>query len=87
MSKRKQPHKEIITWLDHATCMGWYPIEQIRDKAETPLNQVIHGQTVGWVIHEDKTRVIVSPTCTEEGMCTDPFSIVKKAIVKREKIK
>ena len=74
---------EIIEWLDHATYSEshWRTEDSIKELS--PVRVV----TLGFVVSEDKTSVRVSATITDNASFTGEFLIIKKAIVRRQKIK
>lgn len=74
---------EIIEWLDHATYSesSWRSEDNIKELV--PVKVI----TLGFVVSEDKTSVRIAATITDNSSFTGEFLIIKKAIVRRSKIK
>jgi hypothetical protein len=74
---------EIIEWLDHCT----YSESRWRTEEEVTDLEPIRVLTLGFVIGETKNAVKVVSTGAENGHLSGDFLILKKAIVRRKKIK
>lgn len=73
---------EMIEWYDHCSCSGreWESFETI--KALGPIRVA----SVGWVIKEDRTSLIIVPTWHDDGGYGE-ILILKKCIASRQKLK
>jgi hypothetical protein len=74
---------EYIKWMDHSgfSESRWRAIEEVQD-----LNPIMM-HTVGWVIYEDKDKLVtVSTMHDDEETVHSEFCIVKKAIVHRRQL-
>lgn len=71
-----------LTWMDHVsfTKNNWHDKEDLEKLSPTEFN------TVGWVIHETKDYITLVSTKTtdDEGPFAGEFTIVKKAVIKKE---
>lgn len=75
----KQPRLEMIQWADNATIggPGWQGLE---DAVEGELVKI---DTVGWVIKEDDTKIIVANTVSYIGKTLTSVVISKPDVLKR----
>lgn len=76
-------HFEVIEWLDHCT----YSESRWRDPKEIEDLEPIKVLTLGWVIKETKDKLAVVSTVNTSGSVANEFLILKKAIVRRKKIR
>jgi hypothetical protein len=74
---------EIIEWLDHAA----YSLSEWRDMDEIYNLEPVTVQTVGFVVKETKTYIVVISTFTTARQANNEFCILKGAILRRKKIK
>lgn len=74
---------EIIQWLDHCTFTDskWRSVEDINSL--TPIKVI----TLGFVVSETKDSIRVVGTVSDNEALANEFLILKKAIVRRKKIK
>lgn len=86
LEKKGNPTLEVVLWLDHCSLRGesgaW---KQMGDVTKmVPLRMY----TVGWVLVEDKDKIIIASQGDREGSNVDgDILILKRLIVKRWKIK
>lgn len=66
----------MLTWLDSEASPGWQHILAIQ-----PQESKIHS--IGWLLKETETAVMISTSVSENGGAMDPLTIPKCAIVKR----
>lgn len=66
----------MLTWLDSEAIPGWQYAINIK-----PQESKIHS--IGWLIKETETAVMISTSVSENGGVMDALTIPKCAIVKR----
>lgn len=75
------PIEEII-WLDAQSSMENWFIEEIKEKLEP-----IQSKSIGYLIHETKTYIILGFLMFSDEMCKHHQLIPKGMILKRNKIR
>lgn len=82
-SKSKKIHLERITWEDHCSYIntGWKSGQELIELTPTEID------SVGWVIDEDKKRVVVASHLSTSGAGTGEMCIIKKCIKSRKRLK
>ena len=66
----------MLTWLDSEATPGWQYAPQVK-----PQESKIHS--IGWLIKETETAVMISTSVSENNGVMDALTIPKVAIVKR----
>lgn len=66
----------MLTWLDSEASPGWQYVQNLK-----PQESKIHS--IGWLVKETETAVMISTSVSENGGAMDPLTIPKCAIVKR----
>lgn len=84
-AKKRRPHRRavLVRWVDSAACGEW-----VGDQEEQPAPLTIW--TLGWVIKETKTALVVSSSVTDSkgrhGQSNAPIAIPKLAIKERAEV-
>lgn len=74
---------EVIEWLDHCT----YDKSEWRSEEEVGKLEPIKVITLGFLVKETKESVILASTGTIDGHLGQEFLILKRGIVRRQKVK
>lgn len=77
--KLNNPDIVYIEWVDSFTTAGWTPYT---DELESPM----HIHTVGWLIAENESSVVVSAHFGDNDHTHTPMNIPKRSIVARHPI-
>ena len=75
-----KPDLVVVTWIDIASRADWMDQEE----AEGCLPEVC--VTVGWIVHEEKDRVILADSATASGDWGGTTVIPKSVIKKKKRI-
>lgn len=78
VNKLRKLRAVYIEWNDHCTYFGWKDHEH-----EFPIFTV---RTLGWLVQEDKDKVVVSASWTYLDDVADPTIILKSDITKMVEI-
>ena len=75
----------LVHWLDHETNggPGWESLEDQLEWAEEP---VAVGRTVGWIIYENDTYIVLVDTFMDGGSVGAAHKIVKGDIIYRKEL-
>lgn len=75
----------LVHWLDHETNggPGWECLEEQLEWAEEP---VAVGRTVGWIIYENETYIVLVDTFMDGGSVGAAHKIVKGDIIYRKEL-
>lgn len=75
----------LLHWLDHETNggPGW---ESLEDQLEWAQEPAAVGKTVGWIIHETETYLVVIDTFMDGGSVGAAHKIVKSNIILRKEL-
>lgn len=76
--KRYKRYPVHLTWIDSKADRGW-TYEPDPDPATI--------ETLGWLVSETDTAVVVSTSLADCGSRMDPLTIPKCAIIRRRKVK
>jgi hypothetical protein len=81
--KSKKINLERIVWNDHCSYSNpsWKDGQDLVDLTPTEID------SVGWVIAEDKDRLVMAAHMSGSGMATGEMCIIKKCIKSRKKLK
>lgn len=79
MSTTKRPPVVRVTWVDSACRSGWTDLESNNVTADC--------ESVGFLIHEDKTKVVISSHIADTDQCNSPMTIPRGAIRSVHKFK
>ena len=83
MNKKKKYQGYLIQWDDACSrANGWSDIS----KAETEGARIIQTKTLGYLIHEDKQKIMLAHNLNELGHFSDTIAIPKGWITKRTKL-
>ncbi len=79
----KRPKLVELTWLDHCEPAGlnvWWDREQV-EKAEPAVIR-----SVGWIIKETDTYVVMVAQLAEDGMTGQPLVVISSCVTKRRNL-
>lgn len=75
----RKTKKIYVEWADACTTIGWNHSPEL-----VGLSNIA---TIGYLVHEDKEKIVVSSSVSANGNCVDPLAIPKGWITKRKNIK
>lgn len=82
----KRVYKKVhLKWFDHCSYSGWHDIEEIEHPKSGPQLAVI--ESIGYLVCEDKDKIIISANMGSDDSFGDILVIIKKAIIQRKELK
>jgi len=69
-----------VVWADHYVCHGEFSIEECKEFSQKPY----YGEFSGYLVSKSKQCVTIASNIWEDGTVSDPFTIMRRAIVELE---
>ena len=79
----RKTKKVYVEWIDSCALGGWRYADALEGDKSTPSKIV----SIGFLVDESKTHVLITTSISESGSVMDALSIPKCAILKKKELR